>query len=147
MLKLLAIALLLLATSGEVAACGTLDQQLAHDEPIVKARLLTLKPGERLAGVRLCDGSVVFAGWRFLRPARIQRAHQHVLLFRVGKSMRAVAWVDARGAEIPVPACPYGDRCPELPEAANVISDDVYTFATIRPKGNVLTARYPPERW
>lgn len=102
--------LLFLALIGKAAACETLGQQLAHDEPVVKARLLALKPGQRLSGIRLCDGSKIVVGWQYLRPARTQRAHQHVLLFRAGRSVRAVIWVDDRGKAIPVPACPYGDR-------------------------------------
>lgn len=147
MIKIVAAALLLLAFTGSASACSTLAEQLAHDEPIVKTKLLALRPGERLPGIHLCDNSVFLAGWRFTRLAKIQNPFQHVLLFQDGRSTRAVAWVEARGKEITVPACPHGPRCDNLPEAATVISGDVYTFNAIKPKGELVILRYPPVGW
>ena len=147
MAKVLAASLLFLAFSGNASACDTLGEQLAHDEPIVKAKLLALKPGERLTGIRLCDNSAIFGGWRFIRRAKVQGPSQHVLLFQNSRSTQAVAWVELPGKEIAVPACPYGPRCNSLPEGATVISGDIYTFNTIKPKGDLVILRYPPASW
>ena len=147
MTKIGVAALLFLGFAGNVSACNTLGEQLAHDEPIVKAELLALTPGERLTGIRLCDNSVVLGGWRFIRRAKAQGPFQHVLLFEDGRSTRAVAWVESRGKAMVVPVCPRGPRCDSLPEGATVISGDAYTFTTIKPKGNLLILRYPPASW
>jgi hypothetical protein len=147
MKKVVATALLFLAFAGSASACNILGEQLAHDEPIVKARLLVLKPGERLTAIRLCDKSVVLGGWRFIRRAKVQEPLQHIMLFRVGDSTRAVAWVEPGGKEIVVPVCPYGPRCDSLPEGAIIISGDIYTFNTIMPKGDLVILRYPPAGW
>jgi hypothetical protein len=147
MTKIVAAALLFLGFAGNVSACEALGGQLTHDEPIVKAELLALAPGERLTGIRLCDKSVVFEGWRFIRRAKVQGPFQHVLLFQDGRSTRAVTWVESRGKEIAVPVCSLGSRCDSLPEGVTVISGDVYTFSTIRPKGDLVILRYPPASW
>ena len=147
MTKIVAAAFLFFCFAGSASACSTLGEQLAHDEPIVKAKLLALKPGERLTGIRLCDNSAVFGGWRFIRQANLQGLFQHVLLFQDGRSIQAVAWVEPRGKEITVPVCPHGPRCANLPEAATVLSGDVYTFKVVKPKGALVILRYPPASW
>ena len=114
---------------------------------MVKARLSAIKPDARMGGIRLCDGSVILEGWRFLRRAKVQGASQHILLFRVGGATQAIAWVEPRGKEIPIPACPHGPRCAALPEAATVVSGDIYTFDAVRPRGEVVILRYPPASW
>jgi hypothetical protein len=147
MTKTIATLLLFFGFAGCASACATLGEQLTHDEPVVKAKLSALKPGERLAGIRLCDNSSILGGWQFIRHAKIQGAFQHVLLFRDGRATRAVAWVERHGKKILVPTCPYGLRCAALPEAATVVSGDVYTFNAIKPKGDLVIVRYPPATW
>ena len=147
MTKTFATLLLFFCFAGSAGACTTLGEQLAHDEPVVKAKLLALHPGERLTGIRLCDNSAILGGWRFIRHAKVQGASQHVLLFRDGRATRAVAWVEAHGKEISVPTCSHGPRCNNLPEAATVVSGDVYTFNAVKPKGELVILRYPPASW
>ncbi len=139
--------LFLVAFSTNARACDTLSKQLAHDEPLVKEKLLALKHDENISGIRLCDKSVVLKGWRFIRRAKVQGPLQHILLFQNGHSTQAVAWVESRGKEIAVPACGLEPRCNSLPEGAAVISGDAYTFNTVKPRGNLVILRYPPTDW
>jgi len=139
--------LLFFGIAGSANACATLGQQLAHDEPVVKAKLSALTPGQRLTSIRLCDNSSILGGWQFIRHAKVQGAYQHVLLFWDGRAIRAIAWVESRGKKVPVPPCPYGPRCADFPEAATIVSGDVYTFNAIRPKGELVILRYPPNSW
>ena len=133
-------------TAG-AGACNSLGEQLTHDEPLVKTTLLALKPGEHLSGIRLCDNSLVFAGWRFIRTAKAQGPYQHVLLFKDGQATRAVAWVNRFGKSMVVPRCPYGPRCGVLPESATVISGDIYTFTSIKAGSEIVVLQYPPIGW
>ncbi len=108
MTKIVATLLLFFGFAGSASACATLGEQLAHDEPVVKAKLSALKPGERLAGINLCDNSSILGGWQFIRHAKIQGAFQHVLLFRDGRATRAVGVYRAR------PTLPASSQSPRL---------------------------------
>lgn len=149
MRKTTAITILLFALSHDVFAsgCANLGEQLEIDEPRVKEYVQKLIPSQEVEGISLCDGSVLFQGWIFVRKVSGLETSQEVYLFKDGKATRAVAWVTTNGKSFDVPGCPYGDECKSMLEPGLVISGDVYTWKQIRAGEEVVIIWYPPENW
>jgi hypothetical protein len=144
---LLAVVGTLLVTANASAACQWLGELLERDVPRVKAYVAALDGPSRLTGISLCDGSKLFENWHFRGRVVGMDPTQFVYLFEENGQRRAVAWVSSGGKALPVPTCPLGPRCDDMPEGASAISGDVYTWDSVRPGEDVVIIQYPPEIW
>lgn len=140
---------ILLVTAGRAWGwCESLADQLREDEPRVKAYVLALSPGSPpLAGITLCDGSVLFRNWVLIGRVSGLDPTQFVFLFKDGSKLRAVAWVGPGGQPLPIPECRTVSTCGPEPSGPSVISGDVYTWKAVRPGEEVVIVWYPPDSW
>lgn len=153
MRNLLGIFLSLVAFSAwavEVCPTNNLGDFLDQENPRVITFIQSLDTAvdqSPLPGFRLCNGDVLFKGWRFIGLARGLRAGQHVYLFSHGKAYRAVAWVDRGANPLLIPTCPSHLDCRNQPEGQNDIAGEVYTYKYLEPDSGPIILLFPLRSW
>lgn len=131
------------------AECPSGNDMVNFENPRVIQELKKIESkgnGYRLQGIKLCDDSMIFEQWVFIKSVKSRNPGQHIYIFKEDNILRAVVWVDKNGTPIKVPPCQDGD-CKNVTEPALSIGEDVYTWAKVQPDHGVVILLYPTTEW